>query len=148
VPEVHSELFIDAPVDRVYELAQDIERLPEFLPNVERVTVQRREEGKVLSEWVGRVPEFNRNIAWVEEDVWDEAARRCQFKCLSGDWDKYDGSWTFAEEGSGTRVVLDICYEYNVPLIGALIKKLLQKLVARSADETLEGLRQMAEEKE
>lgn len=147
MPEVHSELVIDAPLDRVYELAQDIERLPEFLPNVERVTVQRREDGKLLSEWVGRVPEFNRNIAWVEEDVWDHTAHKCEFTCLSGDWDQYDGTWTFAEEGNGTRVVLDIRYEYNVPLIGALIRKLLQKLVARSADETLEGLRQMAEEK-
>ena len=148
MPEVHSELVIDAPIDRVYELAQDIERLPEFLPNVERVTVQRRADGKVLSEWVGRVPEFNRNIVWVEEDVWDQAAHTCEFACLSGDWDQYDGTWTFTEEGSGTRVVLDIRYQYNVPLIGALIRKLLQKLVARSADETLEGLRRMAEGKE
>jgi ribosome-associated toxin RatA of RatAB toxin-antitoxin module len=141
-------LVIDAPVNRVYELAQDIERLPEFLPNVERVTVQRREHGKVLSEWAGRVPEFNRNIAWVEEDVWDDAAHRCDFTLVSGDWDQYDGSWSFEEENGRTRVVLDIRYEYNVPLIGALIKKLLQKLVARSADETLEGLRRMAEVKE
>jgi uncharacterized membrane protein len=139
-------LVIDAPVDRVYELAQDIERLPEFLPNVERVTVQRREGGGVVSEWVGRVPEFNRNISWVEHDTWDEQARRCEFRSVSGDWDQYDGTWTFSAEGDGTRVVLHIRYEYNVPLIGPLIRKLLQKLVARSADETLEGLRRMAEE--
>jgi hypothetical protein len=38
-------------------------------------------------------------------------------------------------------VTLDISYDYNVPLIGPLIQKLLRKLVARNAGETLAGLR-------
>ena len=122
MPEVHSEQFIDAPVERVYSLAKEVERLPEFLPNVERVTIRSREGARTVTEWVGLVPEFKRKLVWVEEDDWDDAERRC------------------------TQVTLDITYEYNVPLIGPLIKKLLHKLVARSADETLEGLRKMAEE--
>ncbi len=99
-----------------------------------------------MSEWIGRVPEFKRNIAWVEEDQWDDAARRCTFHSVSGDWDRYEGVWSFSAQGDGTQVSLDICYEYNVPLIGPLIRKLLHKLVARSADETLQGLCTMAEE--
>jgi ribosome-associated toxin RatA of RatAB toxin-antitoxin module len=146
VPHVRSELSISAPVERVYSLAKQIERLPEFIPNVERVTVRSREGTRTVSEWVGRVPEFNRTIAWVEEDEWDDAARRCQFRSVSGDWDRYQGVWSFSPEGEGTRVLLTIDYEYNVPLIGPLIKKLLHKLVGRSAEETLEGLRAMAEE--
>ncbi|HUU53472.1 MAG TPA: SRPBCC family protein [Armatimonadota bacterium] len=146
MPEVHSELFIGSPIERVYSLAKDIERLPEFLPNVERVTVKSREGSRTVSEWLARVPEFNRALTWVEEDEWDDAARRCTFRAVSGDWDRYHGVWGFAAQGDGTQVSLDIGYEYNVPLIGALIRKLLHKLVARSAEETLEGLRKMAEE--
>ena len=146
MPEVHSEQFIDAPVERVYSLAKEVERLPEFLPNVERVTIRSREGARTVTEWVGLVPEFKRKLAWVEEDDWDDAERRCTFRSVSGDWDRYDGVWSFSAEGDGTQVTLDITYEYNVPLIGPLIKKLLHKLVARSADETLEGLRKMAEE--
>ena len=148
MPEVHAEITIEAPVDRVYVLAKEIERLPDFLPGVERVTVQRREGNVVLSEWVGLVPEFRRTIKWVEEDVWHDEARRCEFRSVSGDWDRYDGVWTFSERGQGTHVLLEISYEYNVPLIGALIKKLLHRLVERSAHETLEGLRKMAAEGE
>jgi len=146
VPEVHSERFIDAPVERVYSLAKDVERLPEFLPNVERVTIRSREGARTVSEWVGLVPEFKRKLVWVEEDDWDDAGRRCTFRSVSGDWDRYDGVWSFSAEGDGTQVTLDITYEYNVPLIGPLIRKLLHKLVARGADETLEGLARMAQE--
>jgi ribosome-associated toxin RatA of RatAB toxin-antitoxin module len=144
VPDIHSEILIDAPVELVYALAKDIERLPEFLPNVERVTITERDGNRLISEWIGLVPEFKRKLSWVEEDVWDDAASCCTFTFVSGDWDKYDGVWAFAAEGAGTRVTLDISYEYNVPLIGALIKKLLHKLVQRSAEETLEGLQKMA----
>ena len=147
MPEVHSEIVINAPVERVYEVAKEVERLPGFLPNVERVTILSREKGRTVSEWVGLVPEFKRTLKWVEEDLWDDVSRRCEFHSVSGDWDRYDGVWSFSGEDDGARVCLDIAYEYNVPLIGPLIKKLLHKLVERSAVETLEGLRSMAEER-
>ncbi len=146
MPDVHAEIVINAPLNRVYALAKEIERLPDFLPSLEKVTIREREGSRVVSEWVGLIPEFRRTIKWVEEDVWDDAACRCEFKSVSGDWDRYDGVWAFSAEGEGARVSLDINYNYDVPLIGPLIKKLLHKLVARSAQETLEGLRRMAVE--
>ncbi|MFB3882123.1 MAG: type II toxin-antitoxin system RatA family toxin [Armatimonadota bacterium] len=146
MPEVHAEVVIDAPLARVYALAKDIERLPDFLPSLEKVTIRSREGSAVVSEWVGLIQEFRRQIRWVEEDVWDDEACRCQFRSVSGDWDRYDGVWSFSEQGEGTRVALDISYEYNVPLIGPLIRKLLHMLVERSAQETLDGLRRMAAE--
>jgi ribosome-associated toxin RatA of RatAB toxin-antitoxin module len=142
VPEVQSEVIIDSPPRRVYEVAKDVESFPAFLPNVQSVAIRERDGGRTVSEWVGLVPEFKRVIRWVEEDIWQEEALRCRFRSLSGDWDRYEGAWTFIPEGSGTRVSLDISYDYRVPLIGPLIQKLLRKLVARNADEMLAGLRQ------
>ena len=147
MPEVHSEILIRAPAQRVYQLAKDVEGLSEFLPNVQQVTIQSREGSRTVSEWVGLVPEFRRTIRWVEEDVWDDDGLRCEFRSLSGDWDRYQGTWSFEHEGADCRARLHITYEYNVPLIGPLIKKLLRRLVARNAEETLEGLRQRAEGK-
>lgn len=146
MPEVRAEIAIAAPPDRVYGLAKDVERFPDFLPNVQQVTVLERDGARVVSSWVGLVPEFRRTLKWVEEDEWDDAARACRFRSLSGDWDRYEGVWTFSPEGDGTRVVLDIRYDYNVPLIGPLIKQLLRKLVQRNAEETLAGLRRQAAE--
>ena len=145
MPDVHAEIVITAPTERVYELAKDVERFPEFLPNVQQVTVRERDGARTVSEWVGLVPEFRRTIKWVEEDMWDDQARSCRFRSLSGDWDRYEGVWTFEADGEGTRVKLEIGYDYNVPLIGPLIRELLRRLVQRNAEETLEGLRRRAE---
>ncbi len=147
MPDVHAEILIQAPPERVYAVAKDIERFAEFLPNVRQVTIREREGSRVVSEWTGLVPEFKRTLHWVEEDVWDDTALACRFRCLSGDWDRYEGTWTFSPEDGQARVRLEISYDYNVPLIGALIKQLLRKLVARNAEETLAGLkRQVAQE--
>jgi uncharacterized membrane protein len=144
VPDARSELIIDSPPQNVYALAKDVERLADVLPNVQSVTIRERDGSRVVSEWVGLVPEFRRTIKWVEEDVWDDENMRCQFRSLSGDWDRYEGSWAFVADGARTRVSLTISYDYNVPLIGPLIQKLLRKLVQRNAEETLDGLRRRA----
>jgi ribosome-associated toxin RatA of RatAB toxin-antitoxin module len=146
LPEIHSEILVSAPPARVYSLAKEVERLPEFLPNLEKVIVHSREGDRTVSEWVAFVPEFKRKISWVEDDIWDDDELACTFRATSGDWTQYQGTWCFRAQGEGTLVTLDISYEYNVPLIGPLIKKLLHKLMARNTDETLQGLRRRVQE--
>ena len=146
MPDVTAEIHIAAPPDKVFALAKDIERFPEFLPNVHKVTITERNGSRMVSEWQGLVPEFKRTITWTEEEDWDDAARVCRFRLLKGDWDRYDGAWSFTAVDGGTRIQLDIGYDYNVPLVGALIKQLLRKLVQRNAEETLAGLKRQAEQ--
>jgi len=143
MPTVEAETIIAAAPDRVYAAAKEIERFPEFMPNVQTVEILERVGPRVTSRWVGRVEEFNRTIKWLEQDEWDDAARVCNFKATEGDWDKYEGVWTFEEHPDGTRVYLRLAFEFDVPLIGPLIKGLLAKLVKRNSEETLEGLRRL-----
>ena len=139
--KVEVELVIPTDANTVYSVAKDIEKFPEFMPDVERVTVTERSGGRVVSEWVGIVREFKRRITWVEEDRWDDAALRCDFAAVGGDWDTYRGTWTFEPAGECTRVRLALEFELNVPLLGPLIKGLLVRLVRKNCQQMLEGLR-------
>ena len=141
MPEVVSEIIIPQPPPRVYAVAREVERFPEFLPDVESVVITEREGERVTSEWVGLVREFGRKIKWTEEDRWDEAGLRCDFRTLKGDWDRYEGSWTFEPHPDGCLVRLRLDYDLNVPLIGALIRGLLKKLVQKNSDQMLLGLK-------
>lgn len=143
MPEIQVERIIPAPAQVVYELAKQTERLSDYLPDVESAQVLQREGPRVVSRWVGRVKQFNRLIRWVEEDVWDDAARRGAFRALEGDWDRYEGEWTFEEHPQGTRVWLRVEYDFDVPLIGPLIKGVLRKLVKQNAEQMLEGLERL-----
>lgn len=142
---VESRIVINAPVERVYQIARDIERFPEFMDDVVEVTILEQTPERQVSRWVGLIEEFKRTLEWTEEDFWNEEERSCEFRMLEGDFSAYGGTWRFAEDEEGTLATLVVEYEYNVPLIGALIKKLLHKKVQANCDNMLAAIKAEAE---
>jgi len=148
VPQITVSVVVDAPLETVYELAKEVERLPEFDENLESVRILEREGSRAVSEWVGIVREFRQTIKWTEEDVWDDARHTCRFRQTKGDFDRYEGTWTFVAGGDhSTQIDLLLEYEYNVPLIGPLIKNLLHKKTQQAADGIMAAIKAMAESK-
>lgn len=144
MPQIATEITIPAPLETVYAIAKDIERFPEFFPDVESVVITEHTENGFISEWVGVVEKLNRKLKWRELDEWDDAAHVCRFRALGGDWDKYDGLWTFEETPDGTRMQMQLDCDVNVPLIGAIIKTLIGKLAKANIDNMFDGIRRRA----
>lgn len=138
--QIEAEIIIPAPLEAVYAVAKDIERFPEFFPDVESVTITERTEKGYISEWVGIIEKFDRKIKWSEEDVWDDDAHTCTFHAVGGNWKKYDGLWTFATVEGGTRMWMQLDCELNVPLLGALINNLVGKLAKENVEKMFEGI--------
>ena len=147
MPTVVSEIVIDAPLEQVYEVARDIEQFPQFMDDVEAVTILEKTPERQVSHWVGNIKELRRTIVWTEEDFWKPEDHSCTFKQTEGDFSAYGGSWAFAPEGDGTRVTMTIDYEYNVPLVGALIQGILKKKMQANTDAMLGAIKKKAEEK-
>jgi len=149
MPEVSCSVSVAAPPATVYAAAQDVEGLARFIPALERITVDQRLERpqgpETVTSWVGLLPEFNRRIKWTERDLWDDQTRRCDFTLVKGDLDRYEGEWLFEEADDGCRCTLTVRYEYDVPLIGALIKGLFKRKMQESVDGIQAGLKQRAE---
>ena len=102
MPYVESRIVIDAPARVVYELAKDQERFPQFMPDVETVTILERRPDGVISRWKTLVEEAP--IEWTEEDRFDDAALRIDYKLIEGDLDKFEGAWTFEHrDGANAR---------------------------------------------
>ncbi len=146
MPQITVTTHVDAPLETVYGLAKDIERLPEFDENLESVKIVEREGSRTVSAWVGVVREFRQKIKWSEADEWDDEQHICRFAQTKGDFDRYEGTWTFAAEGDRrTRIDLELEYEYNVPLIGPLIKNLLHKKTQQASEGIMAAIKAMAE---
>lgn len=142
---VESSVLIHAPVERVMELAKDIERFPEFMKDVKSVEIISQEGNVVRARWVGRVDELRIDIKWIEEDVWEDEARMSRFRQIEGDYAKFEGEWHFEPVPEGTlfRSVLEI--EYDVPLIGPLLKGLIARKAKENLDATLKAIKERAE---
>ncbi|MGA8576421.1 MAG: SRPBCC family protein [Candidatus Cybelea sp.] len=143
MPYVECRIVIDAPARRVYELAKDQERFPQFMPDVEKVTILERRTNGVISRWKTLVEEAP--IEWTEEDRFDDAALRIDYQLLEGDLDKFEGAWTFEHREGATVVVLGVEYDFGVPTLAELIGPTLEKKVRENAEMMLVALKREAE---
>ncbi|MCX7799686.1 MAG: SRPBCC family protein [Fimbriimonadales bacterium] len=145
MPTVENTVWSRAPLEVLYAVAKDNERFPEFMSDVKAVQVLESDGRRVVSHWSAVVPTFRLKVRWTQEDVWDDAARTCRFRQLEGDYDRLEGVWTFREENGGTRFDSFCEYEYNVPTLGPLVKKVVHALVIKNLDNVLQAIAKRAE---
>jgi ribosome-associated toxin RatA of RatAB toxin-antitoxin module len=145
MPTVETTIWIDAPVEKVYAIAKDSERYPEYMKAVESLVVTSREGSRVVADWVGLITQFNLRVRWTQEEIWDDATTSSKFSQLKGDYDKMEGTWKFSEENGGTRFDQFLDYEYNVPTLGPLVKKLILHLVKTQLEAANEAIKKRAE---
>lgn len=134
MPTVETSVWIAAPLDVVYAIAKDSERYPQYMKEVQSVTPVEREGGRFVADWVGIVPTFGLKVRWRQEEIWDDASHQSAFRQLSGDYDLLEGAWSFAEENGGTRFDQKLDYEYNVPTLGPLVKKVIHSIVVKNLE--------------
>lgn len=144
---VNSSIEIEGSLEKVYALAKNIEAFPEFMPDVESVKILERSDdnSRIVSEWVGVVKEFRTKIRWTEEDIWDDQAKTCVFSLIKGDYSKYSGKWAFVDLGGKTRFDSEIEVEYEIPLVGALIKSIIAKKMKENVDNMLSAVKARVE---
>lgn len=142
---VESEIRIDAPARDVYELAKEQDRFPEFMPDVETVTVLERHAGYIVTRWKTLVEDAP--IEWTEEDRFDDFTPRIDYKLIEGDLDTFEGAWTFVDDAGCTRVNLTVEYDFGVPTLAELIGPTLAKKVRENCEMMLAALKREAEAK-
>jgi ribosome-associated toxin RatA of RatAB toxin-antitoxin module len=147
VPTLRNELFIAAPPDAVYAVARDVERFPDFMPDVQRITVLEADPdgSRQVVEWVGLIPTFKLTVKWTEEDRWDPVARTCHFTQVKGDFSVYGGSWHFVPDGDGSRFESELTYELEIPTIGPLIRGVVRKIMGDNVQRLQEAIKRRVE---
>ena len=79
---VESSIHIDVPPEQVFELARQVERFPEMMPNIESVEVAERDGDKTITKWVASVPEMvKRTISAEGTRRWTHCPQRTSSSC-------------------------------------------------------------------
>jgi ribosome-associated toxin RatA of RatAB toxin-antitoxin module len=145
MPSVDTSIWISAPMDRVYEIAKDNASYPEFINDVQSVTLVEQEGNRVVADYVGIVHQFRLKVRWRQEDLWDDATHSSKFRQLKGDYDQLEGTWKFDEENDGVRFSQHLDYVYNVPTLGALVSRVIHGIVVKNLENIGTAIKQRAE---
>jgi ribosome-associated toxin RatA of RatAB toxin-antitoxin module len=140
---VERSIVILGPIQAVYELAKDMERYPEFMPDVESVRVIERESHRTVTEWETSVD--GTPILWTEEDRFHDDKFLIEYQLIEGDLDKFEGEWRFVESKGGTEVTLTVDYDFGIPELTNLIGPTLQQKVGENSEMMLQGMKRRIE---
>ena len=146
--KIVSQIEITAPLEKVFGLAQKVEDFPKFMPDVKTVEIRERNtDGHTVSYWeaVASLQNIKKVIRWEEEEHWNPNDFTCAFSQTKGDYKHYEGSWKFETAGDSTKVELIIDYDLGLPLVGPLIKQLLDKIMKDNCNSMLNALKKRAE---
>ena len=146
-----SEIFVTRTIgsapNLVYNIAKDVERYPEVLPDLDSVTILSDDgNGSVTSKWQGSISvgPLTRQISWTEIDIWDDANLTCRFDLVEGDMKKYSGLWTFTPADGGCKVDLAVDFELGIPVLGPLVNRIVDQLMQRNCEDLLVALEKLS----
>ena len=149
MPRIEQSVTIHAPVAHVFRIAKNVEAFPQIMEDLQSLTVlERSADGtRTTTEWVGLIREFRMTVKWVQEDRWDDTGYRDDFVMLRGDMDRMEGYWQFTSDADAiTRFDSMVDYEYNVPLIGPMVKSLIKKKMMDNLQATMDAIKRESEE--
>lgn len=126
-----------------YEIAKNMEEYPKFMENLEYVKILERGDGYTITDWLAKVD--GRDFKWQEKDVFDDANFTITYKQTAGDLKKFEGQWSFVQQGDITRITLTVDFEMGIPVLAALLNPILKKKVKSNSDAMLEAIKKKVE---
>lgn len=145
---ITSEVEVKVNPESAFSLAREVEKYPDFMPDVKEVKVlERRDDGYARVSWVGhaKVASIDKLIKWTEEEWWDSENLSSKFELVEGDYKHYRGDWAFEKTNGGTKIRLTVDFDLGLPLVGPMIGKLLDKIMQSNIDGMLEAIKKRAE---
>ena len=120
MPDLVFERHVPHLPERMYDLVNDLEAYPRFVPNCAAMDVKRdhgTDEDVRFARMTIRFGPVTQ--AYTSRVVADPVARTIEAKAIDGPFAYLDSRWSFEPEGQGTRVRFDIDFKIANPLIAA-----------------------------
>jgi ribosome-associated toxin RatA of RatAB toxin-antitoxin module len=141
--EIHKTVTIDAPAARVFDIVDDPEHYPKYVPNVSQVVDLRRSDR--------RIGDSFRVIYKVMGTTFDEKFTTTDYQCPTRISSAFEGGmtgtfrWAFEPLGAQTKVTVDVDYRVAGGAIGKAVDSLvLERTNEKSIEGMLENLRRLA----
>lgn len=113
--------------EEAYRLIRDMERYPEFMPDVDSVEVLERKGNTTVTHWKTSVDGIH--LEWQEFDVFDDENFYITYCQTAGDLRKFEGAWRVRPEEGGALVTLTVDFELGIPMIAGMVNPLLKKKI-------------------
>lgn len=131
MPTVLRDVAVTHGRREMFDLVNDIERYPEFLPWCDDASILTRDDNIVTASLLlsrsGVQSRFSTRNSSVEN-------RQIDIELLDGPFDHLRGRWTFEPAAKKTRVALELRYRFANPLLGLVLGGVVEDVASELVD--------------
>jgi len=143
MPYVEVALTVNAPPEEIFPILKEMEKYPDFMPDLVSVKVLERADNTTVTAWVSNVD--GRVIQWTERDIIDDANHHIAYCQIDGDLKKFEGEWILTPVAGGTEIRLTVDFEFGIPMIAGLLNPILKKKVRANSENMLKAIKERVE---
>lgn len=143
MPYVEVTMSVMANAADIYPIIKEMEKYPEFMPDLVSVEVVEREDNATITRWVSNVD--GRIIKWTERDDFDDTNLHIRYRQIEGDLRKFEGEWVLTPLSEGTEIKLTVDFEFGIPMIAGLLNPILKKKVRVNSENMLKAIKDRLE---
>jgi ribosome-associated toxin RatA of RatAB toxin-antitoxin module len=125
-------------LDEVYATLADFEQYPRLSPAVREVSVVDVDADTTMSRW--EVNFRNGILRWTEEDTFDRAHHRIDFRQLDGDIAAFDGSWSCTNVGDQVTVEFAARVDLGIPSLADALEPIATRTLIANTIAIVTGL--------
>jgi ribosome-associated toxin RatA of RatAB toxin-antitoxin module len=145
MPYVEETIIIKGEIEKIYQMAKDMEKFPLFMPDVKKVKVVERTGNKTVTEWESMIDE-DTPISWRELDEFDDKKPLIRYKLLEGDLEKFEGEWRFEKTPDGIKVTITCDFDFGMPAFEKIVGSVLKLKVQDNCKMMLSAIKKKVEE--
>lgn len=123
---------------QVYEMLTNMEAYPQYMKNIDRVTVIDRQADRTKTQWEAVLD--GKKIVWTEDDVFDRSARTISYRLLEGDLSDMSGSWQVRETEAGSEVAISVSFSFGIPMMAMFVEPILKRKLEENCKMLLAGI--------
>jgi len=138
------EIEINANQDILFKVMLDLEKFPEFMEDVKKITILQNEGNKRISEWEAEIDGLL--FKWQEEDIYYPQEYKLTYKLIKGDLDKFEGYWEIIKlNDNKSKLVIFLSFDLNIPTLKSLIMPTIKFKVKKNLALMLKAIKSRAE---
>jgi coenzyme Q-binding protein COQ10 len=124
MPDLFFERHVSHLPDRMFDLVNDLEDYPRFLPNVKDMQVKRDDGAAGDVRFAKMTIQFGPiSQAYTSRVEASRTDHTITAKAVDGPFTYLNSQWRFEPEGAGTRVRFDINFKISNPLIATVAEQ-------------------------
>lgn len=117
-------IVIKSNLEKVYEIAEKIEKFPEFMPHVKTSNIIKKQGNKREVEMSAIVNGIHSH--WISAST-TEKNKKITYKQVKGFCKVMGGEWLFEKIPEGTRITIIHNFDVGLSIIGKLVGRIIVK---------------------